>query len=86
MFANLRAGRFAQGGSTLTQQLAKNFFLTPDRTLTRKFAELGLALWLEMRLSKPEILNSTSIRSTSAAALTASRRRASAISASRRVN
>ena len=56
MFANLRAGRFAQGGSTLTQQLAKNLFLTPDRTLTRKIAELGLALWLEMRLSKPEIL------------------------------
>ena len=56
MFANLRAGRFAQGGSTLTQQLAKNLFLTPDRTLTRKIAELGLALWLEIRLSKPEIL------------------------------
>jgi len=56
MFANLRAGRFAQGGSTLTQQLAKNLFLTQDRTLTRKIAELGLALWLEMRLSKTEIL------------------------------
>jgi len=56
MFANLRAGRFAQGGSTLTQQLAKNLFLTQDRTLTRKIAELGLALWLEVRLSKPEIL------------------------------
>ncbi|HET6388359.1 PBP1A family penicillin-binding protein [Hyphomicrobium sp.] len=56
MFANLRAGRFAQGGSTLTQQLAKNLFLTQDRTLTRKIAELGLAFWLEVRLSKPEIL------------------------------
>ena len=56
MFANLRAGRFAQGGSTLTQQLAKNLFLTQDRTLTRKIAELGLALWLEIRLSKTEIL------------------------------
>jgi penicillin-binding protein 1A len=56
MFANLRAGRFAQGGSTLTQQLAKNLFLTQDRTLTRKIAELGLALWLEIRLTKPEIL------------------------------
>jgi len=56
MFANLRAGRFAQGGSTLTQQLAKNLFLTSDRTLSRKIAELGLALWLEIRLSKPEIL------------------------------
>ena len=56
MFANLRAGRFAQGGSTLTQQLAKNLFLTSDRTLTRKFAEFGLALWLEIRLTKAEIL------------------------------
>ncbi len=56
MFANLRAGRFAQGGSTLTQQLAKNLFLTQERTLTRKIAELGLALWLEIRLTKQEIL------------------------------
>ncbi len=56
MFANLRAGRFAQGGSTLTQQLAKNLFLTQERTLTRKIAEFGLALWLEIRLSKQQIL------------------------------
>ncbi|MGQ0455635.1 MAG: transglycosylase domain-containing protein [Hyphomicrobium sp.] len=55
-FANLRAGRFAQGGSTLTQQLAKNLFLTHDRTLARKLEEFGLALWLEMRLSKADIL------------------------------
>ena len=55
-FTNLRAGRFAQGGSTLTQQLAKNLFLTPDRTLARKIEEFGLALWLEMRLSKSDIL------------------------------
>ncbi len=55
-FTNLRAGRFAQGGSTLTQQLAKNLFLTPDRTLARKVEELGLALWLELRLSKTDIL------------------------------
>jgi penicillin-binding protein 1A len=53
---NLRAGRFVQGGSTLTQQLAKNLFLTQERTLTRKIAELGLALWLEVRLTKNEIL------------------------------
>ena len=53
---NLRAGRFAQGGSTLTQQLAKNLFLTADRTLGRKLEELGLALWLELRLSKKDIL------------------------------
>ncbi|HEY8195182.1 MAG TPA: penicillin-binding protein 1A [Hyphomicrobium sp.] len=56
MFTNLRAGRFVQGGSTLTQQLAKNLFLTQERTLTRKVAELGLALWLEVRLTKNEIL------------------------------
>lgn len=56
MFTNLRAGRFAQGGSTLTQQLAKNLFLTQERTLTRKIAEVGLALWLEVRLTKDEIL------------------------------
>jgi penicillin-binding protein 1A len=55
-FANLRAGRFAQGGSTLTQQLAKNLFLTADRTLSRKVEELALALWLELRLSKTDIL------------------------------
>jgi penicillin-binding protein 1A len=56
MFTNLRAGRYAQGGSTLTQQLAKNLFLTQERTLTRKLAELGLALWPEIRLTKDEIL------------------------------
>lgn len=55
-FANIRAGRFAQGGSTLTQQLAKNLFLTPERTMARKLEELVLAFWLEMRLSKAEIL------------------------------
>lgn len=53
---NLRAGRLAQGGSTLTQQLAKNVFLGPERTMERKVEELLLALWLEARLSKPEIL------------------------------
>ena len=53
---NLRAGRFAQGGSTITQQLAKNMFLTPERTLWRKFEELILSLWLELRLNKPDIL------------------------------
>jgi len=55
-FANLRVGRFAQGGSTLTQQLAKNLFLSPKRTLSRKLEELILALWLEVRLSKRDIL------------------------------
>jgi penicillin-binding protein 1A len=56
MFANLRAGRFAQGGSTLTQQLAKNMFLTSDRTMSRKLEEFALAVWLEVRLSKDDIL------------------------------
>jgi penicillin-binding protein 1A len=55
-FVNLRSGRFAQGGSTLTQQLAKNLFLTPERTLGRKVEEVVLALWLELRLTKHEIL------------------------------
>jgi penicillin-binding protein 1A len=54
--ANLRAGRLTQGGSTLTQQLAKNLFLSPERTLSRKAEELVLALWLELRLSKSDIL------------------------------
>ncbi|NOU06041.1 MAG: PBP1A family penicillin-binding protein [Hyphomicrobiaceae bacterium] len=55
-FANLRAGRYAQGGSTLTQQLAKNLFLSSERRLSRKIEELYLALWLELRLSKADIL------------------------------
>ncbi|MGE0701770.1 MAG: transglycosylase domain-containing protein [Hyphomicrobiaceae bacterium] len=54
--ANLRAGRAAQGGSTITQQLAKNLFLSTDRTLSRKLEELVLSVWLELRLTKREIL------------------------------
>ncbi len=46
----------SQGGSTLTQQLAKNLFLTQERTFTRKLQELVLALWLEQKFSKNEIL------------------------------
>ena len=53
---NMRAGRVVQGGSTLTQQLAKNLFLTPDQNLRRKVQELMLAVWLEMKFSKKEIL------------------------------
>lgn len=49
-------GRFTQGGSTLTQQLAKNLFLTPDRTLERKVQEVLLALWLEQKHTKDQIL------------------------------
>jgi penicillin-binding protein 1A len=54
--ANLRAGHVVQGGSTLTQQLAKNLFLSPDRTMTRKIQEALLAVWLERRFTKDEIL------------------------------
>jgi penicillin-binding protein 1A len=54
--ANLRAGRAVQGGSTITQQLAKNLFLTPERTLKRKIQEAMLAFWLERRFDKEEIL------------------------------
>jgi len=46
----------SQGGSTLTQQLAKNLFLTQERTLQRKLQEVELALWLERKYSKAEIL------------------------------
>ncbi len=56
ILTNLKAGRVVQGGSTITQQLAKNMFLSSERTLLRKLEELVLALWLEMRLSKPDIL------------------------------
>ena len=53
---NLKAGRVVQGGSTISQQLAKNLFLKPDRTLQRKLQEAVLALWLEYTYSKDEIL------------------------------
>jgi penicillin-binding protein 1A len=46
----------AQGGSTITQQLAKNLFLTQERTVTRKLQEIVLALWLEHKFSKTQIL------------------------------
>jgi penicillin-binding protein 1A len=56
MWANIRAGRVVQGGSTITQQLAKNLFLTSDRTFVRKIQEMVLAWQLEQRFSKDEIL------------------------------
>ena len=55
-YTNLRAGRVVQGGSTITQQVAKNLFLTPDRTIKRKAQEAMLAIWLEWRFTKDEIL------------------------------
>lgn len=53
---NLRAGRVVQGGSTITQQLAKNLFLTNERSWRRKAQELAMAIWLETRFTKDEIL------------------------------
>lgn len=53
---NVRASSVVQGGSSITQQLAKNLFLSSERTIDRKIKEAFLALWLEARLSKREIL------------------------------
>ena len=56
MAANVRAGAIVQGGSTITQQLAKNLYLSSERTVARKLQEVVLAIWLEVRFSKDEIL------------------------------
>ena len=56
LVANLRAGGIRQGGSTLTQQLVKNFFLTPEQTLSRKAQEAVMALLVEARYDKEAIL------------------------------
>jgi penicillin-binding protein 1A len=56
VFENLRADAVVQGGSSISQQLAKNIFLSNERTLERKIKEAFLALWLESNLSKNEIL------------------------------
>jgi penicillin-binding protein 1A len=56
MGENARAGSVVQGGSTITQQLAKNMFLSNERTVERKIKEAFLALWLEANLSKNDIL------------------------------
>jgi penicillin-binding protein 1A len=53
---NLFAGGVVEGGSTLTQQLAKNMFLTPERSLKRKVQEVVLSLWLETKFTKDQIL------------------------------
>jgi penicillin-binding protein 1B len=55
-YQNLQAGRTVQGASTLTQQLVKNFYLTQDRTLERKLNEAYMALLLDLRYDKDEIL------------------------------
>lgn len=56
MWVNMWAGGIRQGGSTITQQLAKNYFLTPERTLWRKIRELIIAVILELKYSKDTIL------------------------------
>jgi penicillin-binding protein 1A len=56
IWVNLEAGRVKQGGSTITQQLAKNLFLTGDRTMSRKIQEAMLAFYLENHYSKDEII------------------------------
>lgn len=56
MVKNIKAGRYVEGGSTLTQQLSKNVFLTPNKTLRRKAQEMMLSIWLEQAFTKDEIL------------------------------
>jgi len=56
MIKNVKAGHYVEGGSTLTQQLSKNVFLTPDKTLKRKAQEMMLSVWLEQAFTKDEIL------------------------------
>jgi penicillin-binding protein 1B len=56
MWINIKAGSFVQGGSTLTQQLIKNFYLNSDRNLARKLMEIPMAMLLELHYSKDEIL------------------------------
>jgi len=56
MVTNITHGKMVQGGSTITQQVAKNVFLTPERTLSRKVQEAMLAFWLEARFTKKEIM------------------------------
>jgi penicillin-binding protein 1A len=57
MVTNIVKGRLSQGGSTITQQLAKNLFLSHERTIKRKVQEIILSVWLENRLTKDEILS-----------------------------
>jgi penicillin-binding protein 1B len=56
LWSNLRDGKAVQGGSTLTQQLVKNLFLNPERTISRKAIEALMAVMMELRFSKAEIL------------------------------
>lgn len=53
---NLHDRKYSQGGSTITQQLARNLYLTPKKTLIRKVKEMFIAFWLELKYTKPQIL------------------------------
>ena len=56
IFVDIKSGQMVQGGSTITQQVAKNLFLTPDKTLLRKVQEAVLAVWLERHFTKDQLL------------------------------
>jgi penicillin-binding protein 1A len=56
-WVNLTSGRIAEGGSTITQQLAKNLFLSPEKSFGRKIEEVLLAIWLEFKFDKQQILS-----------------------------
>ncbi|HTH98426.1 MAG TPA: PBP1A family penicillin-binding protein [Stellaceae bacterium] len=56
LWVDIRTGHMIQGGSTITQQLAKNVFLTPQRTLSRKLQEAVIAVWLEQHYTKDQLL------------------------------
>jgi penicillin-binding protein 1B len=57
VWANVRAGGIAQGGSTLTQQLVRSYFLTTDQTLSRKLREAAMAIALELHFTKADLMN-----------------------------
>jgi len=57
LVTNLKAGKIVQGGSTITQQLSKNVFLSSEQAMKRKVQEVMLSLWLEHKFTKTEILN-----------------------------
>lgn len=57
VFSNIAKGKFAAGGSSITQQTAKNIFLSREKKISRKVQELILSYWLENRFSKPQVLD-----------------------------